>query len=59
MYFQECEYDSVTVHSKLGADVLRRHGVFCGSALPPPVTSDGSVLRVQVGLLLVLLVRLS
>ncbi|XP_026321881.1 tolloid-like protein 1 [Hyposmocoma kahamanoa] len=47
MYQQECEYDSVTVHSRLGADVLRRHGVFCGSALPPPVTSDGSVLRVQ------------
>nr|AHH80651.1 tolloid [Antheraea pernyi] len=47
MYRQECEYDSVTVHSKLGADVLRRHGAFCGTALPPPVTSDGSVLRVQ------------
>ncbi|KAJ2952188.1 hypothetical protein O0L34_g4468 [Tuta absoluta] len=47
MYQQECEYDSVTVHSRLGADVLRRHGAFCGSALPPPVTSDGSVLRVQ------------
>ncbi|XP_068631046.1 tolloid-like protein 1 [Battus philenor] len=47
MYHQECEYDSVTVHSRLGDDVLRRHGAFCGSALPPPVTSDGSVLRVQ------------
>ncbi|CAG9136871.1 unnamed protein product [Plutella xylostella] len=47
MYQQECEYDSVTVHSRLGADVLRRHGAFCGSVLPPPVTSDGSVLRVQ------------
>ncbi|KAL0832534.1 hypothetical protein ABMA28_000744 [Loxostege sticticalis] len=47
MYQQECEYDSVTVNSKLGADVLRRHGAFCGNALPPPVTSDGSVLRVQ------------
>ncbi|XP_045765857.1 tolloid-like protein 1 isoform X1 [Maniola jurtina] len=47
MYHQECEYDSVTVHSRLGADVLRRHGAFCGSLLPPPVTSDGSVLRVQ------------
>ncbi|XP_045532210.1 tolloid-like protein 1 [Pieris brassicae] len=47
MYHQECEYDSVTVHSRLGADVLRRHGAFCGSILPPPVTSDGSVLRVQ------------
>ncbi|CAG9795395.1 unnamed protein product [Diatraea saccharalis] len=38
---------NVTVNSKLGADVLRRHGAFCGNALPPPVTSDGSVLRVQ------------
>lgn len=38
----------MTVHSKL-ADVLRRHGAFCGSALPAPVTSDGNVLRVQVG----------
>lgn len=47
MYQQECEYDSVTVHSKLGADVLRRLGAFCGTALPPPVTSDGSVLRIQ------------
>ncbi|KAG6445800.1 hypothetical protein O3G_MSEX004120 [Manduca sexta] len=47
MYQQECEYDSVTVHSKLGAEILRRHGAFCGTALPPPVTSDGSVLRVQ------------
>ncbi|CAG9559561.1 unnamed protein product [Danaus chrysippus] len=47
MYHQECEYDSVTVHSRLGADVLRRHGAFCGSVVPPPVTSDGSVLRVQ------------
>ncbi|XP_046963116.1 tolloid-like protein 1 [Vanessa cardui] len=47
MYHQECEYDSVTVHSRLGDDVLRRHGAFCGSVLPPPVTSDGSVLRVQ------------
>ncbi|XP_038223026.1 tolloid-like protein 1 [Zerene cesonia] len=47
MYHQECEYDSVTVHSRLGADVLRRHGAFCGTVLPPPVTSDGSVLRVQ------------
>ncbi|CAK1545983.1 unnamed protein product [Leptosia nina] len=47
MYHQECEYDSVTVHSRLGADVLRRHGAFCGTVLPAPVTSDGSVLRVQ------------
>lgn len=47
IYQQECEYDSVTVHSRLGDDVLRRHGAFCGTNLPPPVTSDGSVLRVQ------------
>ncbi|XP_061711471.1 bone morphogenetic protein 1 [Cydia pomonella] len=47
MYQQECEYDSVTVHSRLSAEKLRRHGAFCGSQLPPPVTSDGNVLRVQ------------
>ncbi|XP_054258423.1 tolloid-like protein 2 [Macrosteles quadrilineatus] len=44
---QECEYDSVEVHSKMSADVLRRHGVFCGSRLPPLVTSEGNSLRIE------------
>ncbi|XP_055588097.1 tolloid-like protein 1 isoform X2 [Uranotaenia lowii] len=43
----ECEYDSVTVYSKLGEDNLKRHGVYCGTKIPPSVTSDGNALRVE------------
>ncbi|XP_031835041.1 tolloid-like protein 1 tolkin [Nomia melanderi] len=43
---QECEYDSVEVSSKLGDDILRKHGVFCGSRLPPLITSVGNFMRV-------------
>ncbi|RZF44812.1 hypothetical protein LSTR_LSTR000764 [Laodelphax striatellus] len=42
-----CEYDSVEVHSKMRSDVLRRHGVFCGSRLPPLVTSESNALRIE------------
>lgn len=31
----------------MSADVLRRHGVFCGSRLPPLVTSEGNSLRIE------------
>jgi hypothetical protein len=44
---QECEYDSVVVHSKMGEDVMRRHGVYCGSRLPGLITSEGNSLRVE------------
>ncbi|KDR10358.1 Dorsal-ventral patterning tolloid-like protein 1, partial [Zootermopsis nevadensis] len=44
---QECEYDSVEVHSKMGEDVMRKHGVYCGSRIPPLITSDGNSLRVE------------
>jgi tolkin protein len=37
----------VEVHSKLGEDVMRRHGVYCGSRLPPLITSEGNSLRVE------------
>uniref|UniRef100_A0A1B6GTE4 Metalloendopeptidase n=2 Tax=Cicadellinae TaxID=33370 RepID=A0A1B6GTE4_9HEMI len=47
LFQQECEYDSVEVHSKMSADVLRRHGVFCGSRLPPLLTSEGNSLRIE------------
>lgn len=47
VYQQECEYDSVEVHSKMRSDVLRRHGVFCGSRLPPLVTSESNALRIE------------
>lgn len=43
---QECEYDSVEVSSKLGDDILRKHGVFCGSRLPSLITSEGNSMRV-------------
>ena len=29
------------------SDVLRRHGVFCGSMLPPLITSEGNSLRIE------------
>ncbi|XP_058813843.1 protein tolkin-like [Topomyia yanbarensis] len=43
----ECEYDSVTVYSKLNEDTLKRHGVFCGTKIPPTITSEGNTLRVE------------
>ncbi|PSN46655.1 Tolloid-like protein 1 [Blattella germanica] len=44
---QECEYDSVEVHSKMGEDIMKKHGVYCGSRLPPLLTSEGNSLRVE------------
>ncbi|XP_069702500.1 protein tolkin [Periplaneta americana] len=44
---QECEYDSVQVHSKMADDVIKKHGVYCGSRLPPLITSEGNSLRVE------------
>ncbi|XP_015588432.1 tolloid-like protein 2 isoform X3 [Cephus cinctus] len=46
VYQQECEYDSVEVASKLSEDILRRHGMFCGSRLPPLLTSEGNSMRI-------------
>ncbi|XP_058467763.1 protein tolkin-like [Malaya genurostris] len=43
----ECQYDSVTIYSKLNEDTLKRHGVFCGTKIPPTVTSEENVLRVE------------
>lgn len=47
VFQQECEYDSVEVYSKLGDDIKRKHGIFCGSRLPPLVTSEGNSLRLE------------
>ncbi|KFB52683.1 AGAP003702-PA-like protein [Anopheles sinensis] len=41
----ECEYDYVAVLSKNPDGVLRKHGSFCGSNIPPPITSEANVLR--------------
>ncbi len=44
---QDCEYDHVEVRSKLSENELRKHGIFCGTHLPPVVTSEGNVLRIE------------
>jgi CUB domain. len=31
----------------MGEDVMRRHGVYCGSRLPGLITSEGNSLRVE------------
>ena len=46
VYQQECEYDWVEVASKLGDDVLRKHGTYCGARLPPLITSESNSLKV-------------
>ncbi|KMQ95009.1 tolloid-like protein 2-like protein [Lasius niger] len=46
IYQEECEYDSVEVTSKLGDDVLRKHGIYCGARLPPLITSEGNFMRI-------------
>lgn len=42
-----CEYDALTVYSKMSDDTLKKHGVFCGSKIPNTVTSEGNILRLE------------
>lgn len=44
---QDCEYDHIEVRSKLSENELRKHGLFCGTHLPPVLTSEGNVLRIE------------
>lgn len=44
---QECEYDSLTVYSKLSEDNLKRHGIYCGHRTIPLITSEGNVMRIE------------
>ncbi|XP_055677103.1 tolloid-like protein 1 isoform X1 [Lutzomyia longipalpis] len=47
-FFQmECEYDSLTVYSKMTDDNLKRHGTYCGGRLPPLITSETNAIRVE------------
>ncbi|XP_014300153.1 bone morphogenetic protein 1 [Microplitis demolitor] len=46
MYQQECDYDFVEVSSKLGDDILKKHGIFCGSKIPTPIISEGNAMRI-------------
>jgi tolkin len=43
----ECEYDSVTVYSKMSEDNLKRHGAYCGAKIPPLITSESNALRLE------------
>jgi len=44
---QDCEYDSLSLSSKMGSGEVRKHGLFCGSRLPPVITSEGNSLRLE------------
>ena len=44
---QDCEYDSLALSSKMAAGEIRKHGLFCGSRLPPVITSEGNSLRLE------------
>ena len=44
---QDCEYDSLSLSSPMGSGEVRRHGLYCGSRLPPVVTSEGNSLRLE------------
>lgn len=43
---QECDYDSVRVHSKMLNGKFRRLGIFCGQRLPPQITSLSNKMRI-------------
>lgn len=45
-YQQDCEYDKLVIKSKIN-DQMNKHGVFCGSRLPPLITSQGHNLRLE------------
>ena len=44
---QDCEYDSLAISSKMPNEEIRRHGVYCGSRLPPVLTSEGNSMRIE------------
>ncbi|GFY70401.1 tolloid-like protein 1 [Trichonephila inaurata madagascariensis] len=45
---QECEYDSVDLRTRLSPDEdWKKQGTYCGSRLPPVLTSEGSALRIE------------
>jgi tolkin protein len=44
---QDCEYDSVEVSSGGGdGGATLQHSMFCGTKLPPSITSEGNRLRI-------------
>lgn len=45
-YRQQCEYDKIEVYTKLGEDNLKKHGTFCGTKPPIPITSESNIMRI-------------
>lgn len=43
----DCGYDYVRVFSKLGENRLKSIGTYCGSKIPPILTSEGNALRIE------------
>ena len=37
----------MSLSSKMGSGEIRKHGLFCGSRLPPLITSEGNSLRLE------------
>lgn len=44
---EECDYDSVTIFSKYSNGRVNRQAIFCSELLPPSVTSETNVMRIQ------------
>ena len=42
---QECDYDRLEVASVLPGGKLRSHGTFCGTNIPPAVSSETNKLQ--------------
>jgi len=46
LFKQNCEYDSVRITSGTGTDAVV-NGVYCGSTLPMPITSESNTLTIE------------
>ncbi|KAL5282994.1 BMP1.2 family protein [Megaselia abdita] len=42
-----CGYDYVSIYSKMPNDQLKFINIFCGSDIPPVITSEGNVLHIE------------
>lgn len=45
VHYEECEYDWVEVSSNVEDEIPRKRIVFCGSRLPPLITSEGNSMK--------------
>ncbi|XP_018321358.1 bone morphogenetic protein 1-like isoform X2 [Agrilus planipennis] len=46
MHQQQCDYDRIEIHSKIGEDRYSKHEVFCGAKSPGLITSESNALRI-------------